>query len=266
MYNRWLTTILFSIGFTLAMTSCVNTRKATYFNDIADTAMIAATNIPEPVINPNDLLSISVSSLDPQSTLLFNTPNLPVAPGVAATSNNTLQQAVGYLVNKDGMIKFPILGEIKAQGLTKKELETNITRQLLDKKLLFDPIVNVRFLNYRVTVLGEVARPGVITVPSEQISILEALGQAGDLTINGKRDNVAVIRQQHDGTRTVNRLNLNSSNVLRSPYFFLQSNDVVYVEPDKAKTAAASRSQQLLPSILSGVSILVVVITALIRN
>jgi polysaccharide biosynthesis/export protein len=266
MCNRWLTTLLFSIGFALALTSCVNTKKATYFNDIADTAMIAATNIPEPVINPNDLLSISVSSLDPQSTLLFNTPNLPVAPGGAATSNNTLQQAVGYLVNKDGMIKFPILGEIKAQGLTKKELETNITQQLLNKKLLFDPIVNVRFLNYRVTVLGEVARPGVITVPSEQISILEALGQAGDLTINGKRENVAVIRQHNDGTRTVNRVNLNSSNMLRSPYFFLQSNDVVYVEPDKAKTAAASRGQQLLPSILSGVSIIVVVITALIRN
>jgi polysaccharide biosynthesis/export protein len=264
MCNRWLTTLLFSIGFVLALTSCVNTKKATYFNDIADTAMIAATNIPEPVINPNDLLSISVSSLDPQSTLMFNAPNTPVA--TATGGNSALQQAVGYLVNKDGMIKFPILGEIKAQGLTKKELENNITQQLLNKKLLFDPIVNVRFLNYRVTVLGEVARPGVITVPSEQISILEALGQAGDLTINGKRDNVAVIRQQNDGTRTVNRLNLNSSNVLRSPYFFLQSNDVVYVEPDKAKTAAASRSQQLLPSILSGVSILVVVITALIRN
>jgi polysaccharide biosynthesis/export protein len=264
MCNRWLTTLLFSIGFVLALTSCVNTKKATYFNDIADTAMIAATNIPEPVINPNDLLSISVSSLDPQSTLMFNAPNTPVA--TATGGNSALQQAVGYLVNKDGMIKFPILGEIKAQGLTKKELENNITQQLLNKKLLFDPIVNVRFLNYRVTVLGEVARPGVITVPSEQISILEALGQAGDLTINGKRDNVAVIRQQNDGTRTVSRLNLNSSNVLRSPYFFLQSNDVVYVEPDKAKTAAASRGQQLLPSILSGVSILVVVITALIRK
>ena len=263
MYNR-LTTFLLFIGFAIAFTSCVNTKKATYFNDIADTAMIAATNIPEPIINPNDLLSISVSSLEPQSTLMFNAPNTPVA--TASGGNSALQQAVGYLVNRDGMIKFPILGEIKAQGLTKKELETNITQQLLNKKLLFDPIVNVRFLNYRVTVLGEVARPGVITVPSEQISVLEALGQAGDLTINGKRENVAVIRQHNDGTRTVNRLNLNSSNVLRSPYFFLQSNDVVYVEPDKAKTAAASRGQQLLPSILSGVSIIVVVITALIRN
>jgi polysaccharide biosynthesis/export protein len=266
MCNRWLTTLLFSIGFALAMTSCVNTKKATYFNDIADTAMIAATNIPEPVINPNDLLSISVSSLDPQSTAIFNTPNLPVSPYTGGTNNNTLQQAVGYLVNREGLVKFPILGNIKAAGLTKKELETNITQQLTDKKLLFDPIVNVRFLNYRVTVLGEVARPGVINVPSEQISILEAIGQAGDLTIYGKRENVALIRQEENGNRTVHRLDLNSSKVLSSPYFFLKSNDVVYVEPEKAKIATATRGQQLLPSILSGVSIIVVVITALIRN
>jgi polysaccharide biosynthesis/export protein len=264
MYNRWLTTLLFSIGFIMAFTSCVNTKKATYFNDIADTAMIAATNIPEPVINPNDLLSISVSSLDPQSTAIFNTPNLPASPN-AGGNNNTLQQAVGYLVNREGIVKFPILGNIKAAGLTKKELENTITSQLVDKKLLFDPIVNVRFLNYRVTVLGEVARPGVINVPSEQISILEAIGQAGDLTIYGRRENIALIRQEENGTRTVHRLDLNSSQILRSPYFFLQSNDVVYVEPGKAKAATASRGQQLLPSILSGVSILVVIITSIIK-
>ncbi|SHF72941.1 polysaccharide biosynthesis/export family protein [Flavisolibacter ginsengisoli] len=264
MCNRWLTTLVFSIGFVLALTSCVNTKKATYFNDIADTAMIAATNIPEPVINPNDLLSISVSSLDPQSTAIFNTPNLPVSPN-AGGANNTLQQAVGYLVNREGIVKFPILGNIKAAGLTKKELENTITSQLTDKKLLFDPIVNVRFLNYRVTVLGEVARPGVINVPSEQISILEAIGQAGDLTIYGKRENVALIRQEENGNRTVHRLDLNSSKVLSSPYFFLKSNDVVYVEPGKARAATASRGQQLLPSILSGVSILVVIITSIIK-
>ncbi len=264
MYNRWLTTFLLSIGFAIAFTSCVNTKKATYFNDIADTAMIAATNIPEPVINNNDLLSISVSSLDPQSTVLFNTPNLPVSPN-AGGNNNTLQQAVGYLVNREGQIKFPILGTLQAAGLTKKRLEETITKQLTDKKLLFDPIVNVRFLNYRVTVLGEVARPGVINVPSEQISILEAIGQAGDLTIYGRRENIALIRQEEDGTRTVHRLDLNSSQILRSPYFFLQSNDVVYVEPGKAKAATASRGQQLLPSILSGVSILVVIITSIIK-
>jgi polysaccharide biosynthesis/export protein len=264
MCNRWLTTLLFSIGFVLALTSCVNTKKATYFNDIADTAMIAATNIPEPIINPNDLLSISVSSLDPQSTIVFNTPNLPASPN-AGGNNNTLQQAVGYLVNREGIVKFPILGNIKAAGLTKKELENTITQQLTDKKLLFDPIVNVRFLNYRVTVLGEVARPGVINVPSEQISILEAIGQAGDLTIYGRRENIALIRQEENGTRTVHRLDLNSSQILRSPYFFLKSNDVVYVEPGKARAATASRGQQLLPSILSGVSILVVIITSIIK-
>src|SRR6476660_5003544 len=122
MCNRWLTTLLFSIGFVLALTSCVNTKRATYFNDITDTAMIAATNILEPVIHANDLLSISVSSLDPQSTLMFNAPNTPVA--TASGGNSALQQAVGYLVNRDGMVRFPILGDIKAEGLTKKELES----------------------------------------------------------------------------------------------------------------------------------------------
>src|SRR6476620_7356254 len=103
MCNRWLTTLLSSIGFALALTSCVNTKKATYFNDIADTAMISATNIPEPVIHANDLLSISVSSLYPQSTLMFNAPNTPVSS--VSGGNSALQQSVGYLVNKDGMIK-----------------------------------------------------------------------------------------------------------------------------------------------------------------
>jgi polysaccharide export outer membrane protein len=261
MCNRWLTTLLFSIGFVLALTSCVNTKKATYFNDIVDTAMIAATNIPEPVIHANDLLSISVSSLDPQSTLMFNAPNTTVSSATACA----MQQAVGYLVNRDGTIKFPMLGQIKAEGLTKKELENTITQHLVDKKLLFDPIVNVRFLNYRVTVLGEVGHPGVINVPSEQITILEAIGQAGDLTINGKRDNVLLIRQNDNGTRSVNRLNLNSSSILKSPDFYLRTNDVIYVEPDKAKAAAASRGQQLLPTILSGISILIVIFTSIVK-
>jgi polysaccharide export outer membrane protein len=250
----------------LTLTSCVSTKQATYFNDITDTALVAATHIPEPVIRRNDLLSISVSSLNPEAALLFNTPNIPGGGTSAPNNNSSLSQAVGYLVNSEGQIKFPMLGNLAAAGLTKKALEETITQQLTDKKLLFDPIVNVRFLNYRVTVLGEVARPGVITVPSEQISILEAIGQAGDLTIYGKRENVALIRQEENGDRSVHRLNLNSSEVLKSPYFFLKSNDVVYVEPGRAKAASASRANQLLPSILSGVSILTVVITALIRK
>jgi polysaccharide export outer membrane protein len=125
---------------------------------------------------------------------------------------------------------------------------------------LFDPIVTARFLNFRVTVLGEVTRPGVVNVPSEQISILEAIGQAGDLTIYGLRNNVILIRQEGPD-KLVKRLDLNSSQLLQSPYFFLKSNDVIYVEPGKEKIASINRTQQLLPVFLSGVSLIIIILT-----
>jgi len=139
-----------------------------------------------------------------------------------------------------------------------------ITNQLVEKKLLFDPIVNIRYLNYRVTVLGEVAHPGVINVPDEQITILEAIGQAGDLTIYGKRDNVLLIRMEN-GTKKIARLNLNSSHIFTSPYYFLKTNDVVYVEPGKTKIIAASPERQFLPTILSGLSLLTLILTRVIK-
>ena len=210
----------------------------------------------EPVIQKKDILSITVSSLSSEATVIFNTPNLPMTP-TASTSNN--YQTAGYLVSQDGTIKFPVLGDITAAGLTQKQLESNITKLLIDKKLLFDPIVTARFLNFRVTVLGEVNRPGIVYVPSEQISILEAIGDAGDLTIYGLRNNVILIRQEGD-QKLIKRLNLNSSNILQSPYYFLKSNDVIYVEPGKNKIASTSIAQQRLPVILSGLSLLIILL------
>jgi polysaccharide export outer membrane protein len=148
------------------------------------------------------------------------------------------------------------LGDINAAGLTQKQLEKEITDSLTVKKLLFDPIVTARFLNFRVTVLGEVRNPGVVYAPSEQISILEAIGAAGDLTIYGRRDNVVLIRQE--GTdKLVKRFDLTSSNILQSPYFFLKSNDVIYVEPDKAKITSSDRTLILLPIILSALTVMI---------
>lgn len=135
---------------------------------------------------------------------------------------------------------------------------------LIEKKLLFDPIVTARFLNFRVTVLGEVNRPGVVYAPNEQISILEAIGQAGDLTIYGLRDNIILIRQEGPD-KLVKRLSLNSSALLQSPYFFLKSNDVIYVEPGKAKVASTDRTTQLLPIIFSGISVVVIVLNSLLK-
>src|SRR5690242_3713197 len=238
--------------------SCVDTKKVTYFNDVQDSARLVSPSTLEPVIQKKDILSITVSSLSNEATVIFNTPNLPITPN-ASTSPN-MPQTAGYLVNGDGNIKFPVLGDINAAGLTQKQLEDTITHLLLSKKLLYDPIVTSRFLNFRVTVLGEVNHPGVITVPSEQISILEAIGQAGDLTIYGLRDHVMLIRQVGKN-KIIKRLDLNSSKLLQSPYYFLKSNDVVYVEPGVAKAASSSLIQQRLPVILSGLSLLIILLT-----
>jgi len=235
----------------------VDTRKIAYFNDVQDSALIASKAGLEPVIQEKDILSITVSSLSNEATILFNTPNLPMTPTSPTTPGSPTG---GYLVGQDGAIKFPVLGNIPAAGLTQRQLENNITQLLIDKKLLFDPIVTSRFLNFRVTVLGEVARPGVVYVPSEQISILEAIGDAGDLTIYGHRDNIILIRQEGE-EKLVKRLNLNSSKILPSPYYFLKSNDVIYVEPGKAKVESTSITQQRLPVILSGLSLIIILLT-----
>lgn len=259
--NNW-HRIIWAAFIALVFSSCTSTKKIAYFNDIQDSAIIASKSTLEPVIQKKDILSITVSSLSAEATVIFNTPNLPITPN--ATTNPNSPQTAGYLVGDDGNIKFPVLGDIEAAGLTQKELESNITKLLIDKKLLFDPIVSSRFLNFRVTVLGEVNHPGVITVPSEQISILEALGEAGDLTIYGLRDNVILIRQV-GADKIVKRLDLNSSKILQSPYYFLKSNDVIYVEPGRAKVTSTDLTRQYLPIIFSGISVLVIVLNSLLK-
>jgi len=242
--------------------SCVNTRKAVYFDNIGDTTLTAGVSELEPVIRPNDILSISVSSLNPEASNVFNAPNLP-SSAVYATSSTTTQ-ANGYLVNLEGDLQFPILGTIKAAGLTKDELKKLLTTTLLDKKLLVDPIVDIRYLNFRVSVMGEVARPSVVTVPSEKISLLEALALAGDLTIYARRDNVMVIREEN-GKRIIKRIDLNSTSLFTSPYYYLKPNDIVYAEPNKSKVASTGRATQWLPVVFSILSFGIIAMDRLYR-
>lgn len=251
--NSRLFTIIFVI--IIFLSSCADSRKIAYFNDVQDSALIASRAGIEPIIQNKDILSIAVSSYSPDAASLFNSPN---ETGAASP------QTAGYLVSQNGTIKFPLLGDLQAKGLTQKELENNIYKLLVDKKLLFDPIVTVRLLNFKVTVLGEVNQPGVVSAPNGQINILEAIGQAGDLTIFGLRDNVILIRQE-DENKLVKRLNLNSSDLLKSPYFFLKSNDVIYVEPGKAKVASATQGRQILPIVLSTLSVVTVILTRFIK-
>jgi polysaccharide export outer membrane protein len=208
-------------------------------------------------IQKNDILSISISSLNADASAIFNSTNNFVISSSTVAGTNT--QSTGYLVNADGNIQLPILGNVKAAGLTKQQLKDNITQTIIDKKLLIDPIVNIRHLNYEVTVIGEVGHPTVITVPSEKISLLKALGLAGDITIYGRKDNVLLIRET-DGKKKVVRLDLNSQNFIMSPYYYLLPNDVVYVESNKNKVASVDRGHQLLPALIYGLSVVAVVI------
>ena len=248
------------IGWMFLCISCVNSRKIVYFPTVGDGSVVQSATEFESVIQKNDILSIYVTSPNPQATEMFNNTQMVTS----STATGSLSQSIGYLVNNDGNILFPGLGTISAVGLTKKQLTQNITNELLNKKLLVDPIVNIRFLNYRVTVLGEVARPTVISVANEKISLLEALGLAGDLTIYARRDNVLLVREEAN-RKVFKRINLNSDKFFSSQYYYLKTNDIVYVEPSKVRAASASGIQQNLPVIFSGLSLLVIIAQYLIK-
>jgi len=240
------------VAFTLGMLffmSCTSTKNISYFQSAQDTTFRPTLGMIESPIQRNDILNITVTSLSKTASADFNLADPTVK---------------GYLVNSDGNIEMPMLGTVTAAGLTKKQLKENITKAILATKLLKEPIVEIRYINFEVTVLGEVTNPSVISVPSEQISLVKALGLAGDLTIYGKRENVLLIREE-DGKRTTRHINLNSVDFLNSPYYYLKPNDVIYVEPSKAKIATTNRSQQIIPIVLSGVSIIALVLDRIIK-
>jgi len=245
----------------LLCTSCVNTRKATYFNDVPDNLRMSVPSAVEQIVQPNDILGIQVNSPNADAASMFNTNTN--TNGTPLSGTNALLPH-GYLVDPQGFIQFPVLGRLQAGGLTKQQLTEQIRNHLVERKLLLDPVVSIRFLNFRVTVLGEVARPTVVPVPNEKITILEALGFAGDLTIFGKRENVLLIREEN-GERITKRINLNSKDLLNSPYFYLKNGDVLYAEPNRARVASATNSRQVLPIILSGLSFVAIILDMVTR-
>ena len=188
------------------------------------------------IIQPKDILSITVSSRDPNIAITFNKPLSSYQAGSTPEASNYSQRILGYLVDINGEIDFPILGPLKVKGLTREELSDMIKKRLMADDLIRDPIVTTEIMNFKITVLGEVRSPGVFELRDDRITILEALGRAGDLTIYGRRDNVLVTREGN-GEINYYRVNLRSSNLTQSPAFYLQQNDVVYVEPNETQTA-----------------------------
>lgn len=247
--------------------SCRPTRNLSYFNDLQEQTVHVESiqNTKDPKIQPDDLLSITVNSLNPEANSLFNRGTIPRAGTVTDFSIDNRATNIhdeGYLVDKDGFIEYPVLGKIKLGGLTKEKAKCKLVAEL--QEYLKDPTVNIRYLNYRISVIGEVNRPSTFTIPSEKISILGALGMAGDMTAYGKRESVLIIREE-EGVRTMARVNLNSKEVLNSPYFYLQQNDVVYVEPDRMKQVQASTNTRTI-SIISAATTLAIVIVSRLFN
>jgi polysaccharide export outer membrane protein len=249
---------ILGVSVILFTSSCVNTKNLNYFKDIPNETIKSTGPIPEPIIQTNDLLSIIVSSSNPEASAVFNAPNESTMPtSQAANTANTL--TIGYMVNQNGDIQFPILGQIHAAGLTKYQLATDLTRQLRDKKLLIDPIVTIRYLNFRVSVMGEVNRPGVYSTPVEKLTILEALSFAGDATIYGLKNNVILVRETEKGDKIIQHIDLTQTGIFSSPYFYLRSNDVLIVQTDVRKITK-DRNAALVPIILSLVSLTIVIL------
>ncbi|WP_129649072.1 polysaccharide biosynthesis/export family protein [Bacteroides salyersiae] len=235
------------------LASCSAPKEVLYLQDIAS---IKEENIDknyEVIIHKDDLLAILVNSKDPELALPFNMPVVTYQIGAQTTAQ---QRLLGYLVDQNGDIDFPILGKIHVEGLTRMQVTELIKQKLMSEDLIKDPIVTVQFLNFKVSVMGEVTRPGTFDISGDRITLLEALSMAGDLTIYGRRDRVAVIREK-DGKRRILYHDLRSSEIFQSPCYYLQQNDIVYVEPNKAKTGQSRiNSNNSVGVWLSAVSVL----------
>ncbi|WP_420458906.1 polysaccharide biosynthesis/export family protein [Neolewinella sp.] len=258
--------LLFFLALLFGTSSCVSYRELVNFEDIrAQQEQVEdIDNALELRIQPRDLLRIQVLSVDPEAAAPFNdAAGGSSGGGLGQANNQNLQLLTGYLVDEDGFIDIPLLGRIEAAGQTVESLQFLIRGRL--EKYLVDPVVNVRYLNFKVTVIGEVVQPGVIPLPNSRVTVLEAIGLAGDLTDYADRTSVLVVREQ-DGRRSYKRLNFQNDEVFSSDFYYLKQNDVIYVEPIRARTATVSDPAQRFVTYLAPVLSVATLIIALTRN
>ncbi len=244
----------------LLLASCTNTKKVIYLNDLTaadSTALKQAQHVFENRIQKNDQLWITVGGSNPIDLTVLNSATGVVAGAAAGMGGSGSNAMLGYLVEADGSIKFPYIGKVQAEGLTRTELEKKLTDLLVDYTK--NPVVNVRFLNYFYSVLGEVSRPGRVNMVNERTTILEAITQAGDITFLGRSDNLLVIREEN-GVRTFGRVSLLSKELFNSPYYYLRNNDVIYVEPVKSKFISRAGVPQYVTLTAVGLSLIITII------
>lgn len=250
----------------LMVSSCVAPKNIAYFqNRLVDQ--------PEQidkhggiVIQPKDMMSIVVSSKNPELVVMFNLPVVSYQAGSEVVTSGYAQRLMGYVVDNDGFIDFPILGRLKVSGLTRWELSEMIKSRLLDEGYLTDCVVTVEFMNFKVSVIGEVNSPGTYTIEGDKVTVLQAISLARDLTIFGQRENVTVIRERNN-ERVMYQINLCDVSMFNSPAYYLQQNDIVYVEPSEIKARQSTtddKGLRMTSIFVSGGSLLVSIATMII--
>ncbi|MBO9200134.1 MULTISPECIES: polysaccharide biosynthesis/export family protein [Niastella] len=249
--------------------SCTNVKNLQYLKGSFDSTRLSKINIPEALIQKGDLMGITVYSDDPIATAAVTrqsggVANINLNPTSSALASNSAS-TTGYLVNQQGDLELYKIGMLHAEGLTKEQLADTLEYLYAQKDLLKNPYVEIRYLNYKITVIGEVNRPGPVAVPTDKLNAFEAVGLAGDITVYGRRDNVLVVRETN-GVRQFGTLNLKDPNVFLSPYYYLQQNDLVIV--DVAKNKGYVNNQSAFQTISIGATIvsMAAVIISLLRN
>lgn len=238
--------------FVYFLSSCASKKDINYFQERDNLALTDTIYNYEPKIQFGDILNINVSSSEPEAAIPFN---------LFETQNNGVPRPLPYIVNAKGYINFPSLGEFEIAGLSMREATEKLKRELLP--FLKDAIINIRYINFKVSVLGEVRSPGSYPIDNERINILEALALAGDLTIYGDRKTVTLIREQN-GIRTFTNIDLTDNALFNSPYYFLTQNDIIYVEANKTRV----NSSKIGPNsyiLVSSISILISLVAILLR-
>lgn len=265
-FRKWSVIVMTAMAACMGlMQSCTTYKNVNYFEDIPDSIYDQArkgeiTKYTDPVIQPNDILQVTIMTLDPEANAVLLNSQAQSSGGAA--SGTAVVPASGFLVDKDGMIELAVVGKIHVAGLTTASARDTI--HTLVAKYYKTPVVNVKFANFSVTVLGEVAHPGAYPVPGEKISILDVIGMAGDLTIYGKRENILLMRDSL-GQKQFIRFNLNSSRqLLSSPYYYLKQGDLVYVAPNKSKLVASDAIKTRNYAIaVSAISLLIILLSRL---
>lgn len=226
-----------ALAFAVLLTSCSSPKNVAYIKNSEQVDLSRSEFLYDARIMPKDVLTITVSTVNPDAAAPFNLIVRPTLTNISSTLGTSGGSLQTYLVSNDGTIEFPVLGTLQVGGLTKNECEKMIHDKIMPYlNAKENPVVTVRMANYKISVLGEVNRPGMFTVSNEKINIFEALAQAGDMTIYGVRDNVKLIRENQSGRKEIHTIILNDANLINSPYYYLQQNDILYVEPNNVKS------------------------------